>query len=95
MNLCTDCQEKLNKGMDFASLCYDCLNELSVRQLNKLARQQDQSHLWPINGQFNATERAIRKLQKMRSTGCGPNDGLEYALALDNEISKIVNDPNL
>lgn len=45
--------------------------------------------LWPICGRFNATERAIRRLQ--RTAEYTYTDGLEYALALDSEISRIVN----
>jgi len=59
----------------------------SVRVINAYFRANDESHKWPICNKFDATERAIRRLRK---TGmyCG---GLEYFLALDSEISKIVN----
>ena len=60
--------------------------------INKLFRKQDESHLWPINGRFNATNRAIRRLQEAQRDGLCIDDGLEYALALDAEISNIVND---
>ena len=49
----------------------------------------DTSTLWPICGRFNATERAIRRLQ--RTAEYTYTDGLEYTLALDSEISRIVN----
>ena len=65
--------------------------ELSKRDINKAFREVDESHLWPICGRFNATERAIRRLRKYQREGLEINSGLEYCLALENEISKIVN----
>lgn len=59
--------------------------------INKMFRAQDDSHLWPVSGRFNATERAIRRLQNQQRDGLVINDGLEYALALESEISSIVN----
>lgn len=59
--------------------------------INRLFRKQDESDLYPINGRFNATERAIRRLQEHQRQGLCIEDGLEYALALDAEISFIVN----
>ena len=59
----------------------------NIRAINKLFRAQDDSHLWPINGRFNATERAIRRLRKFDY----PVYGLEYCLGLEHEISTIVN----
>ena len=59
--------------------------------INKLFRKQDESHLYPINNRFNATDRAIRRLQQAQRDGLCIDDGLEYALALDAEISEIVN----
>ena len=59
--------------------------------INNLYRLQDESYLFPINGRFNATERAIRRAQKYeRESGCALV-GLEYCYFLDNEISNIVN----
>jgi len=60
----------------------------NIAAINKLFRDQDESHLWPINGKFNATERAIRNARKHRGHGC---DGLAYAMTLDTWISNIVN----
>ena len=63
--------------------------------INRIFREYDDSHKWPINDQFDATERAIKRVQKfMRDSGCDLQ-GLEYALTLDREISNIVNDPKL
>ena len=59
----------------------------NTRQINAYYRSVDESHLWPVCNRFDVTERAIRRLQK---TGLY-NGGLEYFLALDSEISDIVN----
>lgn len=66
---------------------YSEINEMTIRQINKLFRESDESEKWPICGKFNVTERAIRRVRKMRV-----NPGLEYYLAVDAEISRIVND---
>lgn len=63
------------------------ISGMSIRQINKLFRQHDESNLYPIRGRFNATERAIRRLRREHRY----EDGLEYAYALDSEISRIVN----
>lgn len=62
-------------------------NEL--RRINKAAREVDESYKWPVNGRFNATERAIRRLRRIGYTSTLNAD--EYALALDEEIDRIVN----
>jgi hypothetical protein len=63
------------------------------RAINREFRNQDDSHLWPIKGRFNVTERAIRAARKYeRESGCAM-DGLEYASFLEAECSRIVNDP--
>ena len=57
--------------------------------INKAFRAADESHLWPINNRFNATERAIRAVRRfMRDAG--ELTGLEYAYALEAELSRIV-----
>ena len=62
-----------------------------TREVNLYFREQDESHLWPINGRFNATERAIRKArQYRRDTGSGY--WLEYIYLLDSLIEEIVNE---
>ena len=63
----------------------------NIKAINKLFRAQDESHLFPINGRFNATERAIRRVRKYQRGGGVINPGLEYAYAIDREISSIVN----
>lgn len=63
----------------------------SIRTINRKFRQVDESGMWPVCGRFNATNRAIRRLRRRRRTGLVLNPGLEYALALENEIREIVN----
>lgn len=63
----------------------------NIAAINALFRRQDESHLFPIRGRFNATERAIRRLQRLAREGAVIEPGLEYALALEAEISAIVN----
>ena len=66
--------------------------ERGVRTIiNRLFRAQDESHLYPINNRFNATDKAIRNVQRFeRDSGCALY-GLEYAYAINNELSTIVN----
>lgn len=68
------------------------INEMSIREINRHFRNEDESHLFPICGKFNVTERAIRKLREYRRQGMVINEGLEYYLALEAEIGNIVND---
>lgn len=70
----------MNKNVFYASC------DASKRTINKLFRMHDESQKWPICSRFNATERAIRRLKGQYMHG-----GFEYALALDAEISSIVN----
>jgi len=67
------------------------VTDMSVREINALFRKSDESHLWPICGRFNATERAIRRIRKAMQNN-GETGGFEYALMLDEEIANIVND---
>jgi hypothetical protein len=64
---------------------------MSKRAINKHFRTTDESNLWPICGKFNATERAIRRVRRFQSQTGTPIEGLEYWLALESEISAIVN----
>ena len=66
----------------------------NIRAINKQYRAQDDSHLWPILGKFNATNRAIRKARDFRRL-YGTILGLEYCYLLEGIMSEIVNDPNL
>lgn len=60
-----------------------------VRLINSDFRKVDQSHLWPISGRFNVTERAIRRLAKQRVLS-GVEFG-NYEKVLEQEISALVN----
>ncbi len=68
----------------------DDVNDKSLRVINKVFRLADESHLFPINGAFNATNRAINRYRKYFQAN-GPCTILEYILGLENEISQIVN----
>ena len=69
------------------------VTDMSIRQINHVFREHDESHLWPICGRFNATERAIRRVRRVMRCN-GATGGFEYALMLDEEIGKIVNEEN-
>lgn len=60
-----------------------------VRRINAEARKRDESHLFPVNGRFNATERAIRRLRGGDAARLSPS---VYALELEREISRAVNE---
>jgi hypothetical protein len=77
--------EKINE------VCADLSGKAYIAAVNAEFFKQDESHLFPIRGKFNVTRRAIRRVRAIRKHGCGPNDGLEYCLAIDAEISEIVN----
>jgi hypothetical protein len=59
--------------------------------INRMFRAQDDSDKWPISGKFSVTERAIRHANKFErdSDVMSP---LEYALFLEEDMSRIVND---
>ena len=59
--------------------------------INRAFRAADESHLWPVNGRFDATERAIRNVRRfMRDAGVGLSD-LEYAHPIDADLTRIIN----
>lgn len=61
--------------------------------IRKIYHAQDDSHLWPIQGKFNVTTRAAKLVSYYLIRGAGYDlAGLEYCLALENEMSNIVND---
>lgn len=62
----------------------------NIRAINRLYRDQDESHLWPVRNRFNVIERAIRKARKFQRSS-GAIYGLEYCYVLENIISEIVN----
>jgi hypothetical protein len=59
--------------------------------INRLYRAQDDSHLWPIRNEFNATERAIRQSRRFQRESGIFLVGLEYAHFLETRIGEIVN----
>lgn len=63
---------------------------MNIKVINKFYRVQDESHLWPVNNEYDVTERAIRRVRKF---DC-PVYGLEYCCAIENAISLIVNRGN-
>ena len=65
----------------------------NIRAINRLYRNQDESHLFPICGEFDCTERAIRQARIFQRAN-GAVYGLEYAYLIDSLISKIVNAHN-
>jgi hypothetical protein len=72
-------------------LTNNIINEMSIREINRYFRNEDESEKFPICGKFNVTERAIRKVREYRRQGMEINEGLEYYLALEDEIGRIVN----
>lgn len=66
-----------------------------VRRINAEFRAKDESHLWPICGEFSATERAIRRAARLQraSGGCYFGCPKSYRATLEQIISDIVNDP--
>jgi len=83
-----ECIEKLKKaGIDDMGV----IDNRSIRIVNKVFRDRDESNLYPINGRFNATERAIRKYRNVYFASNGPCSVYEYILGLDHLIGEIVN----
>lgn len=73
----------------------DMPNETNIMKLRKsvdnMFYQQDDSNLWPINGRFNVTKRAINRIKRAEREGLVLDDLLAYALTLENIMSEIVN----
>ena len=67
------------------------VSNMRVAEVNKLFRQHDESHKWPVHGRFNVTERAIRRVRHNILRHIGSAGGCEYACILDAEIEQIVN----
>ena len=65
----------------------EAADAMTTRQINRWFRLRDESHLWPVKGRFNATDRAINRLRRLDHDW----EGEGYASALDAEISRIVN----
>lgn len=62
----------------------------NIRAINRAYRAQDESRLYPINGKFNATNRAINRVRRLARHN-GAMYGLEYCLVLENALNAIVN----
>jgi hypothetical protein len=75
---------------EIAHLCDELNGRANITAINKLYRSQDESHLWPILGRFNVTERAIRKARLFQASS-GAVYGYEYSMLIDQLISEIVN----
>ena len=61
-----------------------------IRLINKAYRDMDESRLWPICGRFNATNRAIRRVNNYERNA-GTVSPLERAYMIEGELSQIVN----
>ena len=66
--------------------------EKNRRAILELYHKQDDSHLWPIQGKFNITTRAAKRVGRFINEAGYDLAGLEYCLALEDEMSRIVND---
>jgi hypothetical protein len=62
----------------------------NIKAINKLYRNQDESHLWPVNCDFSIVERAIRQARQFQRDTQAVY-GLEYCYLLEGIISDIVN----
>ena len=62
------------------------------RIIARMFRRQDDSDLWPISGKFNVVERAIRHARDLERMAGEIMDDLAYALFLEDDMSRIVND---
>lgn len=74
-------------------LTNDQINDMSRREINAHFRkiEETESKLWPVCGRFNPADRAIRRINKFEREYGEKFFGLDYYLALEREISNIVN----
>lgn len=75
------------RGVDWFGPC----TKQQKRLINAFMRSIDDSDKPPIKGKFNATERAIERMQ--HSYGQIWDSPYSYYMALETEIGRIVNDP--
>jgi len=54
-------------------------------------RDIDESNLWPVCNNFNATQRAINRLYKFERESGQRLEGLELCYFIDSQLSDIVN----
>jgi hypothetical protein len=64
-----------------------------IREINKIFREIDESHLYPIRGKFNATNRAINRARRFSKVNGAFSSTFEYKCFIEYEINRIVNDP--
>jgi len=69
------------------------ITQAELRQINQEFRAKDDSHLWPICGAFNVTERAIRQARRIAQANGSFSSAYEYRETLHALSSAIVNDP--
>ena len=69
------------------------ITRAEVRSVNKVFREKDESHLWPICGRFSVAERAIRQARKLAGHNGAFGSAYEYQAVLEGLASGIVNDP--
>ena len=62
-----------------------------VRRVNKEMRARDESHLYPVCGRFNVTNRAINAVRAYRRAGYNVYDADHYEHMLENTISEMIN----
>ncbi len=67
------------------------LEMAELKESNRTLRAADDSHLWPISGKFNATDRAIRRVRKAMSEGLDIETAEDYEEVVGNEVGRIVN----
>ena len=65
--------------------------DLDYTDVRKIFRDHDESHLFPVLGRFNVTERAIRRVRRLEKDGLCVGSPLEYAHILDQHLREIVN----
>ena len=61
----------------------------SASAINRVFRAQDESHLYPFCGRFNATERAIRKVRRQFAEAGLRCEGLDYANAIEATLTHL------
>jgi hypothetical protein len=68
----------------------EAADAMTIWQINRWFMLRDESHLWPVKGRFNATDRAINRLQGYEYIAYR-GEGAAYAANLREEISRLVN----
>lgn len=61
------------------------------RAVNAAFRACDESHLYPVRGRFNVTERAIRRVRRAERDGLVLDCPRAYAATVEAEASRIIN----